>query len=323
MCRRRWAMRCAPAALLLAAAAAASPPKEGALQIVHKQYSIKPRIQLFYPSGGAGGYPPDGAYPVVVYAHGLMGGHVDIIGYTTLFERIASFGFVVVAPMDSIEGVGDVATIIDFVRAPPAGAEWANAVNVSAGVGIVGHSMGGGTVGPAATQPHASALNIRAAMFHHCPCEFPFSAGVQPADVAVPVALFTGTTDIICMARFARKFYEGITFAPRTFRNQVGMNHLEPVLEGLGNNENPYLGYFTAAWFKVYLVGDRGEFYDHIYNETSQDSLCGYAKMKQCENVLPTGPAPTPPALKYACTGSQCTSSPDGVDLQTCTAACS
>merc|ERR1711964_63880 len=69
----------------------------------------------------------------------------------------------------------------------------------------------------------------------------PFAGGWIPADIAVPLALFTGTADHTCSAASDRKFYDKITFKPRTWRNQVGINHLEPnpKMAGVGPDPNP------------------------------------------------------------------------------------
>lgn len=37
-------------------------------------------------------------FPLVSYLHGLAGGGIDIISYGKLFDAIAAFGFIVVAP---------------------------------------------------------------------------------------------------------------------------------------------------------------------------------------------------------------------------------
>ena len=51
--------------------------------------------------------------------------------------------------------------------------------------------------------------------------------------------------------------------------------------------ENPFLATFTAAWFKIYLGGDTGEFYDMIYNpnNVSKDTLCNHAAMEDCRTL--------------------------------------
>jgi hypothetical protein len=45
--------------------------------------------------------------------------------------------------------------------------------------------------------------------------------------------------------------------------------------------ENPYLATYSAAWFKIYLNGDKGSYYDLIYG-SGEESICKYAPMAEC-----------------------------------------
>ena len=38
----------------------------------------------------------------------------------------------------------------------------------------------------------------------------------------------------------------------------------------------------VAAWFKVYLSGDKSRYYDLIYG-AGADSICKYAEMTECK----------------------------------------
>lgn len=49
--------------------------------------------------------------------------------------------------------------------------------------------------------------------------------------------------------------------------------------------ENPLLATYTAAWFKIYINGDAGEYYNLIYDTASPDSLCNSAPMANCTSV--------------------------------------
>ena len=40
---------------------------------------------------------PDEKFPLLAYAHGALGGGVDIAGYVPFFDQLASYGFVIVA----------------------------------------------------------------------------------------------------------------------------------------------------------------------------------------------------------------------------------
>ena len=63
------------------------------------------------------------------------------------------------------------------------------------------------------------------------------------------------------------------------YRDEEGWSHLEPVLAP--PIENPLLATFTAAWFKIFLAGDKGEFYDLIFS-SNNNSMCGHAAQVEC-----------------------------------------
>jgi hypothetical protein len=113
-------------------------------------------------------------FPLLTYLHGDLGGGVDLLGYSELFIQLASYGFIVAAPFSCDTGCKDSSVDPRWTNClpglPPVGgkawAPWyaeglktidwarnmtsnasANAIfrqiNWSAGVGLVGHSMGG------------------------------------------------------------------------------------------------------------------------------------------------------------------------------------
>ena len=43
--------------------------------------------------------------------------------------------------------------------------------------------------------------------------------------------------------------------------------------------ENKYLGTYTAAWFKVWLLNDTGSYKSMIYGDVANYSLCESAAM--------------------------------------------
>ena len=58
-------------------------------------------VWIIYPSNASAG----SKFPLISYAHGMAGGgDLDILGYTALFNQMASFGFVVAAPKSCNEG---------------------------------------------------------------------------------------------------------------------------------------------------------------------------------------------------------------------------
>ena len=225
------------------------------------------------------------------------GGWYTFEGYFSLWTQMASYGFVIVATKSCTLGCkhGGWSTFfheqlhcIDWARnvsgggggADPGAYPGISRVDWTAGVGICGHSMGGQATVRSATAANTVAhhRNITAAVLHHPEVD---SGGGK---IAVPLAAFTGTTDTICPAPETMEIWDPAPL-PKTIRNQKGEGHLEPVLTP--PIENPYLATFTAAWFKIYLGGDVGEYYDMIYNpgNASADALCTHAAMEDCRTL--------------------------------------
>mmetsp|Transcript_22367 Transcript_22367/g.65615 ORF Transcript_22367/g.65615 Transcript_22367/m.65615 type:complete len:208 (-) Transcript_22367:284-907(-) len=117
-------------------------------------------------------------------------------------------------------------------------------INVSAGVGVAGHSMGGqATIFSAAY--NGSSHRIQAAAMHHA------YTHSYPAIPSVPFLLFTGTHDAVAPPRFAQRQYDASSANPRRgLVNKDGADHHEPSM-----HYNPFLALASAAWFKVYLDG--------------------------------------------------------------------
>jgi predicted dienelactone hydrolase len=58
-------------------------------------------LWVIYPSNATAGTK----FPLISYAHGMAGGgQLDILGYTALFNQLASYGFIVAAPKSCNEG---------------------------------------------------------------------------------------------------------------------------------------------------------------------------------------------------------------------------
>lgn len=51
---------------------------------------------------------PDETFPIIAYAHGALGGGVDINGYDPFFHQLASHGFVIVAHKSCTLGCKDI-----------------------------------------------------------------------------------------------------------------------------------------------------------------------------------------------------------------------
>lgn len=278
--------------LALAATVVADPPVKGPYEVSRKDYdydkmdTTNKKIRVYYPTGSAA---EGSKFPLISYSHGASGGGLFLIGYDNLLETMASFGFVVGAQLSCSFGCNDGGwltyykeqlKVIDFAKNMSAQGteEWAKALDLSTGVGVAGHSMGGMAVGYNSVQPNVGDYDIRAALMH---CPATTVGDVRPKDFTVPIAIFTGTND---SPKPKKEMYDEITFSPRTFRDQTGLGHLEPVLQTL-LPENPWLGYYTAAWFKIYLNGDKGEYYNNYYKENNPDALCSHAAMDDCQNV--------------------------------------
>lgn len=206
-------------------------------------------------------------------------------GYYALWTQIASHGFVIAAPRSCSMGCkaggwrtyySEQLKTIDWVKnssamLPP---KPFSLIDWTPGVGIVGHSMGGEATIRSAQAIYTRPRNIRAAMLHH-----PF---VGPGDfgskIAVPIAAFTGTADNICYPNETVKVFDAVpATVPKMLRNQVGIDHLEPVL--IPPIENEYLGTYTAAWFKVWLLNETGDYKTMIYGNRANYSLCDSAPM--------------------------------------------
>jgi len=255
-------------------------------------------VVLTYPSNATKGQK----FPLIAYAHGMAGGGIDIIGYELIFHQMASYGFVIAAHKSCSNGCtcgrsrwtecNGLPTVKpakgwpEYYGETLKTIEWAKnssgdvfaLIDWSKGVGISGHSMGGQSTTNAATKACTQAYDIRAAVIHHS-ANGDTGHGNIGSNVSIPTASFTSTGDNIW--KETRDIYEAIPKAAgsKVYRNVVGFSHLEPVL--VPPIENPFLATFTAAWFQIYLNGDKGEYYDLMFG-SGATSLCKHAEMKEC-----------------------------------------
>lgn len=305
-------------ALLLAVGfAVASPPVYGPYNVSDKSYNVSaidhtdPTVWLVYPVCS----DPSCAskkFPLISYMHGLAGGDIDLLGYTEFFWQLASYGFIIAAPDACDFGCTDPslgAPWTDCAGLPdvqpamwPAyygeglkAIDWARNMSASAssdavfqtidwhaGVGIAGHSMGGQAATIAASAACTARWGIKAAVLHH-PASGATPAGNVGVNISVPVIGMTSDGDSIWPETQAiMAAFNGSSAAaqlPSAYRDLAGWSHLEPVLAP--PIENPLLATYTAAWFKVFLNGDRGTWYDFIFG-SGPDALCNYANMTAC-----------------------------------------
>jgi hypothetical protein len=275
-------------ALASAANANSNPPALGSFATTTSTYSV-PRLDSSDPQVWV--HAPvakhaNQTFPVVAYNHGAGGGGIAILGYSALFEQIASYGVIVAATRSCAVGCRDASIGNGWGETYAAEQrkviEWARelgelngvGIDFSNGVAIAGHSMGGESTGINSRAEFAEALDIRAAIFHQAA----ILGEAEGRDVSVPSAHFTGTAD----GPEARKnIFDGAP-SPKVYRNQAGETHTEPVL--LAPNNNPALGPFMAHWINVYMGVpdlDKEHSYEMIYG-SDPSSLCKYAPMDEC-----------------------------------------
>lgn len=154
------------------------------------------KIDVFYPSSASSGEK----FPLISYSHGMLGGAMgpikyQSIAYGSLFNQLASHGYVLVAPEDcNSGGCSDKinAPYTDCAGLPPVAPEgwasyygeqlkaieWAHnqtvagddifaMVDEDAGVAIAGHSMGGQATTLSSHFACTKKYNIKVAALHH------------------------------------------------------------------------------------------------------------------------------------------------------------
>ena len=153
-------------------------------------------------------------------------------------------------------------------------------VDFSTGVGVAGHSMGGQATTTSAHHACAKQYDIRAAVLHHSAgCEVKGegkNAGVNIS--TIPLAAYTSSGDSCC-EKSTKAIYDASPTKHKVYRDLKGSSHLEPVL--WPPTENPLLATYTAAWFDIYIKGDKGAAHDLIYGD-DPDSLCKAQEMEEC-----------------------------------------
>jgi dienelactone hydrolase len=316
-------MKSIVAASSVALAIAFGPDGHGPYETASKIYKVPvldaggnhQKMDVFYPSNAKTGEK----FPVISYSHGMLGGALgpieyQSIAYGALFSQLASHGYIVVAPEDcNTDGCANKinAPYTDCAGLPPVeptgwasyygeqlkSIEWArnqsktddaifSMLDVEAGAAIAGHSMGGQATSLSAHFACTEKYNIKVAALHHS-ANGQTSIGNLGVNVSVPLAALGSSGDASCTAE-TRAIYEHSTVYPKYFRNEMGWSHLEPLSVPVIAKYNPPLGLMTAAWFKIHLSGDSGVYRDLIYGDGS-DSLCKYAKMKEC--MVETAPS--------------------------------
>ena len=264
-------------------------PLMGFYSAAHKKYKVpemdvtNKHITVFYPTGyDASSTPP---FRLLAYAHGYGGGGIQTGPvYWEMCTALASWGYVVTlhhscdlgcTKKDGKWGFDDYykeqLKAIDFVSnmvsqgGDPA---FAN-LDFQAGVGVVGHSMGGqATLFSSAY--NASSHNIKAAVYHHAYTE----------DLQVPQVPFLSMTSVYDDEADPQKMGKAIFDIEGTENLTKGIvstsdyGHHEADILGF----NPLVPQFTVAWMKVLMEGTMEEggvnFEEMIFGD-GDTSICG------------------------------------------------
>jgi S-formylglutathione hydrolase FrmB len=252
------------------------------------------------------------SFPLVAYSHGMLEAALGPIEYQhlilgKLLSQLASHGFIVAsgetcnaagcgdkvnAPYTDCAGLAPVAPdgwasyygeqlkTIEWARnQSKLGDEIFQRLDVQAGAAIAGHSMGGQATTLSAHFECTKRFDIRVAALHHS-ANGATSLGNLGVNVSVPLAGFGSTGDASC-TRETEEIFESSSVYPKVFGKWQGFSHLAPTIL----NYNPALATMTAAWFKVHLLGDQGEYHELIFGNSSE-SLCNAAVTEECDVEL-------------------------------------
>lgn len=269
--------------LCSAALAVADPPFTGPYSVERSEYNIS-ALDSTYPHAVVIAPVPTTAgqtFPLVVFMHGAGGGgfYEDWgEGYKVLFTNLASHGYVIIAPQSCDLGCKkngwdnfylEAGTCIDWAKTMTAD-KLVGRINWDSAIGAAGHSMGGQAVVRIAKKEFAEKYNIKAVVAQH---PAPDDGG---ANVSVPIAVYTGNNDQCCGTDTCHHIWD-IAPKPKFLSIRTDSPHTAPVLY-----KDSGLGLYTAAWFKVYIEGDKGTYHDLIYGNTP-DTMCNYYNMTFCQ----------------------------------------
>jgi len=232
----------------------------------------------------------------VTFMHGAGGGlFIDPFVYHSLLNTLASWGFVIASPRVCMDGdclekyVEQAPIVIDWATEQAAdGHEIFSLADFSHGVGLTGHSMGGGATLVGSEEEVASAHGIAAAVMLH-----PYTANLHAdgptlyeGPPAIPFLAFTGDTDTTADMSMVEAFYNASDASlPRGIVEKSGKyaTHQEPSdWHNWNEPYNPYMAQYVAGWFKLYLGTQEDDStvagipdWDSLLFGTGDDSLCG------------------------------------------------
>ena len=226
-------------------------------------------------------------YPLLAFAHGM--GCATAI-YTDMLKSVVTSGYIAIAPdsdennwcenqyKDQIHGID-----IAYERR----AEFPfSAIDWSAGVGLMGHSMGAhATVQSAGIGLPLlqSPVTVKAAV-SFAPQEF----GTSHADaVKVPIFYVSGSDDgIVNPSKVSQQYNDTSNTLSKAFAEVIGYNHMDLATSNT-------FSYFSVAFFNCHIHGTAtgGASCDSIYDDSAWCPLCGNLTgcphqwpMKTCEH---------------------------------------
>lgn len=236
--------------------------------------------RVYYPQAS-------GKFPLVSFAHGFNNpGNKSFECYAEMNSDLAAAGYVVIVSMSSefpsecADQWKDQIHSIDWAKT----SDLADRIDFSQ-VGLLGHSMGGGSTYHAAGMADVvSAQNIGAAVALHPQITSP--APLQPiTNPQVPIFFGTGSKDGTVSPKSVKNAYSQATGIAKAFSEIDGATHFEPQTNcegwtGAGQRRHTP---FAIAMFDCHLKGDKNQC-AKVYG-SGADSLCsGSVKMTDCEH---------------------------------------
>lgn len=271
--------------LSLIVSVSGEPPHRGQYAVEMRDYKVRTlqgllkEVVVAYPVGA----PENQTFPFISFAHGFMtGGPQTQLLHSGIMKGMASHGNIVGATKSCMAGCPDDGwdtywdeqlKVILWTQSEDMLADAIiGKVNHRVGYGIAGHSMGGQATARSATR--ALDYNVKAAILLH-----PYADAFEDIskDLQVPTAGFTGSLDGCCGEDSTRQYLDK-ALVPNTLANLKGALHTEP------NVPNSRWEAYMAAWFKIWIEGDKGDYYRLIYDKNHPDSLCTFYDMVTCEH---------------------------------------
>lgn len=223
--------------------------------------------KIFYPIAPDGTCP---SFPVVGFGHGMGGGGEIEFGlsYKGLLTTVASYGFVVLAPLactwDCVSELSlDIARVIaacDADRSLHAGLAHASFTRV----GVGGHSMGGTAAGRTAAF-NATELNVHA----YFALSSSYTGDDEASRLTMPLFYTTGEDDDIAIPFVVRKSFNSAENAlTRVYAKLKDGGHLECCSATGKKRLNPFVPQFLLCHL---LDDDQG--CSNMYSTTSAYAL--------------------------------------------------